>query len=160
MSPSDRSDVLLTLRQVALAFSSVPGRFGMEGETYYWTSGYHLNIRLYEKLLFGLFDILEDGQLIEVWIFVLGKGWFILKYLACRLLYLTSVSGSRRDPEVGEIYMVNVGHHREAASRIICLGAFSRGINCLMQPYLYFSSDYPMISHACQLFMSATVFWL
>ncbi|KAG8374878.1 hypothetical protein BUALT_Bualt10G0041300 [Buddleja alternifolia] len=65
MSPSERSDVLLTLRQVALEFSSLPGRFGMEGETYYWTIGYHLNIRLYEKLLSGVFDILEDGQLIE-----------------------------------------------------------------------------------------------
>ncbi|KAL3818096.1 hypothetical protein ACJIZ3_004001 [Penstemon smallii] len=65
MSSSERSDVLLTIRQVALAFSSMPGRFGMEGETYYWTTGYHLNIRLYEKLLFSVFDILEDGQLIE-----------------------------------------------------------------------------------------------
>ncbi|KAK4389327.1 protein unc-13 [Sesamum angolense] len=65
MSPSQRGDVLLTLRQVALAFSSIPGRFGVEGETYYWTTGYHLNVRLYEKLLCGVFDILEDGQLIE-----------------------------------------------------------------------------------------------
>ncbi|KAL1547598.1 protein unc-13 isoform X2 [Salvia divinorum] len=65
MSSSQRRDVLLNLRQVALAFSSVPGRFGIEGETYYWTSGYHLNIRLYEKLLFGLFDVLEESQIIE-----------------------------------------------------------------------------------------------
>ncbi|KAH6758083.1 hypothetical protein C2S52_023025 [Perilla frutescens var. hirtella] len=65
MSPSQRSDVLLTLRQVALAFSSIPGRFGIEGETYYWTIGYHLNIRLYEKLLFGVFDVLEESQIIE-----------------------------------------------------------------------------------------------
>lgn len=69
MSSSQRSDVILTLRQVALAFSSIPGRFGIEGETYYWTSGYHLNIRLYEKLLFGLFDVLEESQIIEVWNF-------------------------------------------------------------------------------------------
>ncbi|XP_042055617.1 protein unc-13 homolog isoform X3 [Salvia splendens] len=65
MSSSQRRDALLTLRQVALAFSSIPGRFGIEGETYYWTSGYHLNIRLYEKLLFGLFDVLEESQIIE-----------------------------------------------------------------------------------------------
>lgn len=72
MAPSQRSDVLLTLRQVALTFSSIPGRFGIEGETYYWTGGYHLNIRIYEKLLFGVFDILEESQIIEVWIFVVG----------------------------------------------------------------------------------------
>lgn len=65
MAPSQRSDVLLTLRQVALTFSSIPGRFGIEGETYYWTGGYHLNIRIYEKLLFGVFDILEESQIIE-----------------------------------------------------------------------------------------------
>ncbi|KAL6556752.1 hypothetical protein OROHE_006628 [Orobanche hederae] len=65
MSPSERNAVLLTIRQVALAFSSTSGRFGMEGETYYWASAYHLNIRLYEKLLFGVFDILEDCHLIE-----------------------------------------------------------------------------------------------
>ncbi|KAL6556364.1 hypothetical protein OROGR_005652 [Orobanche gracilis] len=65
MSPSERNAVLLTIRQVALAFSSTSGRFGMEGETYYWASAYHLNVRLYEKLLFGVFDILEDCHLIE-----------------------------------------------------------------------------------------------
>ncbi|KZV40963.1 hypothetical protein F511_25688 [Dorcoceras hygrometricum] len=65
MSPSERSEFLLVIRQVALAFSSMPGRFGIEGETYYWTTGYHLNIRLYEKILSSVFDILEDSQLVE-----------------------------------------------------------------------------------------------
>ncbi|XP_073055673.1 protein unc-13 homolog isoform X1 [Primulina eburnea] len=65
MSPSERSDFLLVIRQVALALSSMPGRFGIEGETYYWTTGYHLNIRLYEKILCSVFDILEDSQIIE-----------------------------------------------------------------------------------------------
>ncbi|KAL3499395.1 hypothetical protein ACH5RR_038488 [Cinchona calisaya] len=65
MSPSERSEILLALKQYVSVLSSKPGRFGVRGETYYWSSGYHLNIRLYMKLLFGLFDILEDGQLIE-----------------------------------------------------------------------------------------------
>ncbi|XP_028054967.1 protein unc-13 homolog isoform X2 [Camellia sinensis] len=64
-SPSERAEVLLAIRELVLVFSSAPARFGIHGETYYWTAGYHLNIRLYEKLLFGLFDILEEGQLIE-----------------------------------------------------------------------------------------------
>lgn len=80
MSPSERSDFLLVIRQVALAFSSSPGRFGIEGETYYWTTGYHLNIRLYEKILCSLFDILEDSQIIEVQKFLLR---FILKIKVC-----------------------------------------------------------------------------
>lgn len=69
MSPSERTELLTAIRQVSLLLASVPGRFGIQGETCYWTAGYHLNIRLYEKLLFGIFDILEEGHLIEVYVF-------------------------------------------------------------------------------------------
>ncbi|KAL6280297.1 hypothetical protein ACE6H2_017178 [Prunus campanulata] len=65
MSLSERAEVLSVIKQVALKFSSLPGHFGIQSETYYWTSGYHLNIRLYEKLLLGVFDVLDEGQLIE-----------------------------------------------------------------------------------------------
>ncbi|KAK1305148.1 hypothetical protein QJS10_CPB11g00736 [Acorus calamus] len=43
----------------------MPGKFGILGETYYWTSGYHLNIKLYKRLLCCIFDILEECQIIE-----------------------------------------------------------------------------------------------
>ncbi|GKU95314.1 hypothetical protein SLEP1_g8689 [Rubroshorea leprosula] len=65
MSPSQRIEVLSSIRQVASKLSSLPGQFGIPRETQYWTAAYHLNIRLYEKLLYGLFDILDEGQLIE-----------------------------------------------------------------------------------------------
>ncbi|XP_047340889.1 protein unc-13 homolog isoform X1 [Impatiens glandulifera] len=65
MSPSERTEVLSAVERVVSALSSIPPRFGIPDESYYWSSGYHVNIRLYEKLLFGLFDILEEGQLIE-----------------------------------------------------------------------------------------------
>ncbi|CAF2042792.1 unnamed protein product [Brassica napus] len=65
MSSSLRIDVLSSIRHVASKLSSLPGRCGIEEETYYWTAIYHLNIRLYEKLLFGVFDVLDEGQLIE-----------------------------------------------------------------------------------------------
>ncbi|ESQ38319.1 hypothetical protein EUTSA_v100283711mg, partial [Eutrema salsugineum] len=65
MSSSLRIEVLSSIRHVASKLSSLPGRCGIEEETYYWTAIYHLNIRLYEKLLFGVFDILDEGQLIE-----------------------------------------------------------------------------------------------
>ncbi|KAA8522362.1 hypothetical protein F0562_013277 [Nyssa sinensis] len=65
MSPSERAEVLSAIRQFASILSSLPGKFGIHGETYYWTAGYHLNIRLYEKLIFGVFDILEESQLLE-----------------------------------------------------------------------------------------------
>lgn len=66
MSPSGRAEVISAIKQVALTLSSIPGRFDLQSETYYWTSGYHLNIRLYEKLLLGVFDVLDEGQLIAV----------------------------------------------------------------------------------------------
>lgn len=65
MSPSERAEVLSAITQVDFKLSSLSGKFSIQGETYYWTAGYHLNIGLYEKLLFGVFDVLDEGQLIE-----------------------------------------------------------------------------------------------
>ncbi|XP_048131969.1 protein unc-13 homolog isoform X2 [Rhodamnia argentea] len=65
MSPSDRTEVLYAIRLVVLGLSSLPGEVGLETGTSDWTVGYQLNIRIYEKLLFGMFDILDESQLIE-----------------------------------------------------------------------------------------------
>ncbi|GAA0152165.1 hypothetical protein LIER_10714 [Lithospermum erythrorhizon] len=65
MSYSERNEVLSALKRFMSKFSSIPARFGIQGETYYWTSGYPLNVRIYEKLLLSVFDTLEDGQLVE-----------------------------------------------------------------------------------------------
>lgn len=70
MTSTEQAEVIQSIRQITLKLSSVPGQFGITGETYYWTAGYHLNIRLYEKLLFGVFDVLEEGQLTPVCIFI------------------------------------------------------------------------------------------
>uniref|UniRef100_A0A2N9ID72 Uncharacterized protein n=1 Tax=Fagus sylvatica TaxID=28930 RepID=A0A2N9ID72_FAGSY len=70
MSPSERAEVLSAITQVDFKLSSLSGKFSIQGETYYWTAGYHLNIGLYEKLLFGVFDVLDEGQLIEVYVFL------------------------------------------------------------------------------------------
>ena len=69
MPPSERAEVLLPMKEIASKLASVPGRFDIHDETCYWTTGYHLNIRIYENLLFGLFDVLDEGQLIEVHVF-------------------------------------------------------------------------------------------
>lgn len=69
MSPSERAEFLWAMKQVALKFSSLPGKFGVQGETYYWTADYSLNIQIYEKLLFSVFDVLDEGQLIMVFVF-------------------------------------------------------------------------------------------
>ncbi|XP_044485853.1 protein unc-13 homolog isoform X2 [Mangifera indica] len=65
MSASERVEVLSSVRKLALRLSSLPGKIGLQSETHYWTACYHLNIKLYEKLLFGMFDILDECQFIE-----------------------------------------------------------------------------------------------
>ncbi|XAR70329.1 hypothetical protein NMG60_11027149 [Bertholletia excelsa] len=65
MSSSERAEVLSAINKTVLMLSSAPAQFGIHCETYYWSACYHLLVRLYEKLLFGLFDILEEGQLID-----------------------------------------------------------------------------------------------
>lgn len=80
MSTSERTEVLAAIRQVSLLLSSVNGHFGIQGETCYWATSYHFNIRLYEKLLFGIFDILDEGNFIEV------KDCYLLSW--CMLLVL------------------------------------------------------------------------
>ncbi|PWA69505.1 hypothetical protein CTI12_AA296270 [Artemisia annua] len=64
MTPAERAEVLLAIRQVASSLSSMGRSSNIQGSSY-WNAGYHLNIRLYERLLFGVFDILDEGQLIE-----------------------------------------------------------------------------------------------
>ncbi|KAJ4954056.1 hypothetical protein NE237_030888 [Protea cynaroides] len=63
--PFESAEVLLVIKRFASKLSSAPGRFGIPGETYYWTGGYHLSLKLYEALLSIVFDILEECQLIE-----------------------------------------------------------------------------------------------
>ncbi|KAK9121404.1 hypothetical protein Syun_019021 [Stephania yunnanensis] len=63
--PLEHAEVLLTIKKYSSKLSSGPGKFGLPGETIYWTSGYHLNIKLYQKLLSCVFDILDESQLVE-----------------------------------------------------------------------------------------------
>lgn len=64
--PAGQASTLMTVRNFVSRFSNVPGKFGLPGETCYWTSSYHCHVKLYEKLLLSVFDILEDGQIVEV----------------------------------------------------------------------------------------------
>ncbi|GJZ90384.1 mammalian uncoordinated homology 13 protein [Tanacetum coccineum] len=59
ITPAERVEHLLAIRQVASSLSSIGRTSQIQGGSSYWNAGYHLNIRLYERLLFGLFDILN-----------------------------------------------------------------------------------------------------
>ena len=55
-----------SLREIAIPLAERPARGDLTGEVCHWADGYHLNVRLYEKLLLSVFDILDEGKLTEV----------------------------------------------------------------------------------------------
>ncbi|XP_034921194.1 protein unc-13 homolog [Populus alba] len=60
-----RSECLRSLREIAIPLAERPARGDLTGEVCHWADGYHLNVRLYEKLLLSVFDILDEGKLTE-----------------------------------------------------------------------------------------------
>ncbi|CAH2073776.1 unnamed protein product [Thlaspi arvense] len=60
-----RAECLKSLREVAISLAERPARGDLTGEVCHWADGYHMNVRLYEKLLLCVFDILNEGKLTE-----------------------------------------------------------------------------------------------
>lgn len=60
-----RTECLRSLRDVAIPLAERPARGDITGEVSHWADGYHLNLRLYEKLLLSVFDVLDEGKLTE-----------------------------------------------------------------------------------------------
>ncbi|PIA60117.1 hypothetical protein AQUCO_00400782v1 [Aquilegia coerulea] len=60
-----RTECLRSLREIAVPLAERPVRGDLTGEVCHWADGYHLNVKLYEKLLFSVFDILDEGKLTE-----------------------------------------------------------------------------------------------
>ncbi|BBN07882.1 hypothetical protein MPTK1_4g07000 [Marchantia polymorpha subsp. ruderalis] len=63
--PAQHAEALRSLRGVGLALAERVGRGDHTGEVCHWADGYHLNVRLYAKLLGSVFDVLDEGQLVE-----------------------------------------------------------------------------------------------
>lgn len=60
-----RTECLRALREMAIPLAERPSRGDLTGEVCHWADGYHLNVRLYEKLLLSVFDVLDEGKLTE-----------------------------------------------------------------------------------------------
>uniref|UniRef100_A0A7N0TVK8 MHD1 domain-containing protein n=1 Tax=Kalanchoe fedtschenkoi TaxID=63787 RepID=A0A7N0TVK8_KALFE len=63
-TPNERSELLSAIIKLDLKISSKPARFGISCETYFWTASYHINLRLYIRLLYSVFDILDEAQIL------------------------------------------------------------------------------------------------
>lgn len=60
-----RIESLRSLREIAISLAERPARGDLTGEVCHWADGYHFNVRLYEKLLSSIFDVLDEGKLTE-----------------------------------------------------------------------------------------------
>ncbi|XP_043719972.1 protein unc-13 homolog [Telopea speciosissima] len=60
-----RTECLRSLREIAIPLAERPARGDLTGEVCHWADGYHINVKLYEKLLFSVFDVLDEGKLTE-----------------------------------------------------------------------------------------------
>ncbi|CAK9133650.1 unnamed protein product [Ilex paraguariensis] len=60
-----RTECLRSLREIAIPLAERPARGDLTGEVCHWADGYHLNVRLYEKMLLSVFDVLDEGKLTE-----------------------------------------------------------------------------------------------
>ncbi|KAK4835776.1 hypothetical protein QYF36_014424 [Acer negundo] len=65
MGELQRAECLRSLREIAIPLAERPARGDLTGEVCHWADGYHLNVRLYEKLLLSVFDMLDEGKLTE-----------------------------------------------------------------------------------------------
>lgn len=65
MGELQRTECLRSLREIAIPLAERPARGDLTGEVCHWADGYHLNVRLYEKLLLSVFDALDEGKLTE-----------------------------------------------------------------------------------------------
>ncbi|KAL3689134.1 hypothetical protein R1sor_015443 [Riccia sorocarpa] len=63
--PAQHAEALRSMRGVALALAERAGRGDYGGDVCHWADGYHLNVRLYAKLLGSVFDVLDEGQIVE-----------------------------------------------------------------------------------------------
>jgi hypothetical protein len=76
--PEGRVEVLTIIERYNTKLTAMSKKFGLKDENYHWTHSYHFNFRLYEKLLCSVFDILEDGELVEVCFSLLTKCRYLL----------------------------------------------------------------------------------
>lgn len=60
-----RAEFLKALRDISIALAERPARGDLAGEVCHWADGYPLNVRLYEKVLCSVFDVLDEGKLTE-----------------------------------------------------------------------------------------------
>lgn len=60
-----RAEFLRSLRDISTSLAERPARGDLAGEVCHWADGYPLNVKLYEKMLCSVFDVLDEGKFTE-----------------------------------------------------------------------------------------------
>ncbi|KAG9156862.1 hypothetical protein Leryth_025128 [Lithospermum erythrorhizon] len=60
-----RTECLRSLREISSTLAERPARGDLTGEVCHFVDGYYINVKLYEKLLLSVFDVLDEGKLTE-----------------------------------------------------------------------------------------------
>ncbi|XP_020583342.1 uncharacterized protein LOC110026657 [Phalaenopsis equestris] len=60
-----RIEFLRSLRDISTALAERPARGDLVGEVCHWADGYPLNVKIYEKMLCSVFDVLDEGKFTE-----------------------------------------------------------------------------------------------
>ncbi|KAF6140426.1 hypothetical protein GIB67_030507 [Kingdonia uniflora] len=110
-----RAECLRILRELAIPLAERPVRGDLTGEVCHWADGYHLNVRIYEKLLISVFDILDEGKLTEE----LGKS---------KLCPIRSNPRSGRNLGAPEVNLEDLRNHGNHTLHMLCVDFISSGI--------------------------------
>ncbi|KAG0488574.1 hypothetical protein HPP92_007385 [Vanilla planifolia] len=65
LSNEVRTETLTWIEKLFSSMSSMPTKFVVSDVTYYCTRSFYFSVKLYLKLLSSIFDILEDGRIVE-----------------------------------------------------------------------------------------------
>ncbi|KAG6406216.1 hypothetical protein SASPL_133815 [Salvia splendens] len=124
-----RTECLRSLREITIPLAERPARGDLTGEVCHWADGYHLNVRLYEKLLLSVFDVLDEGKLTEV----SGMSSALWHYLFFFFLDKYAVEVER--------------NHGDNPLYVLCMGAISAVSHCLdsMLATLMFAAVTPYV---------------
>ncbi|CAL0303648.1 unnamed protein product [Lupinus luteus] len=73
-----RTECLRSLREIAIPHAERTARGDVSGEICHWADGYHFNVRLYEKLLPSVLDMLDEGKEVGEVLELLKLTWRVL----------------------------------------------------------------------------------
>lgn len=119
-----------------MSLAERPARGDLTGEVCHWADGYPLNVRLYEKMLSSVFDILDEGKLTQVLVysFTLNIEYlklchysFYLLWIFYSLLVWFLIPGGGGNSWIPKVNLANFRYYRDNSWHMLRMGVISTG---------------------------------